>query len=255
MADVNTTNSNARIGAGAPSDDNWYEYIDAVQTGGTQADKLPVIGSFVLYKLEPSLKNKEDFNTWYDRVYRILRGYRLHKLIDKNVERPYIDAPDAENWFTLSIQVTAWLSYCIEPEIVKDINSTGQRVELADDFMHQLKLYMRGEGHDALSAAMMKLFNTKRMEFTTAGEFIDGVKQRFKAANNLKSKLSPYTAIVIVTSQLQEIPELRSAIDIRNNEMKKVKDPANEISLYEYFRYCADMHDKIRELGIDGGGL
>ncbi|KAJ9486861.1 hypothetical protein VN97_g6455 [Penicillium thymicola] len=111
---------------------------------------------------------------------------------------------------------------------------------------------MRGEGHGALSAAIMKIFNTKRMEFTTASEFINVVKQRYKKANDLKANISPYMAIVIMVSQLQEIPELRTTIEIRNHEMKKIKDPVKEISINDLFKYCVDLHDKIREFGIDG---
>jgi hypothetical protein len=112
---------------------------------------------------------------------------------------------------------------------------------------------MRGEGHGALSAAMIRLMNTKRTEFTTASEFIDAVKQRYKTANDLKADFSPYTAIVIMVSQLQEISELRSSIEIRNNEMKNIKDPIKEITINDFFKYCADMQDKIKEFGIDGG--
>ncbi|KAJ5284839.1 hypothetical protein N7524_000145 [Penicillium chrysogenum] len=157
------------------------------------------------------------------------------------------------SWVELSMQVATWLAHCIDPEVVQDITSTGERTTLADDFMHQCKLHMRGEGHGALSAAIIPFVNTKRTEFSTAGEFIDAVKQRYRTANNLKADISPYVATVIMASQLQEIPELRILIEIRDYEMRKIKDPAKEISVNDFFKYCADMQDKIRQFGIDSG--
>ncbi|KAJ5868408.1 hypothetical protein N7534_002961 [Penicillium rubens] len=106
----NNNNATPAIGRGATKSKDWYAYLDIVRTNGTQADKLPKIGSFVLYKLEPPLKNKEDFDNWYNGVYKILRGHHLHRLIDKNIERPDIDAENAEDWVTLSIQVVGWLT-------------------------------------------------------------------------------------------------------------------------------------------------
>lgn len=35
------------------------------------------IGSFILYKLEPLLKYKEDFDRWFDGIVKILKGYSL----------------------------------------------------------------------------------------------------------------------------------------------------------------------------------
>ncbi|KAJ5264490.1 hypothetical protein N7505_007283 [Penicillium chrysogenum] len=101
---------------------------------------------------------------------------------------------------------------------------------------------------------MMKLFRTQRTEFTTVSEFIDGVKQRFKAANDLKAKLHPYTALVIMMSELEQIPEMNNGIEIKINEMKSIKDPATEISMKDYLKICTEMHDKTKALGIDGLG-
>ncbi|OQE20280.1 hypothetical protein PENFLA_c012G03144 [Penicillium flavigenum] len=58
-----------------------------------------------------------------------------------------------------------------------------------------------------------------------------------------------------MVTQLQEITELRSSIEIRNNEMKKIKDPAKEITINDFFQYYTDMQDKIKEFGIDRGGI
>jgi hypothetical protein len=91
------------VGAGAPDDRNWDEVEDAIFTAGDQGDDLPAIGSFMLYKLEPPLKHKEDFDKWYDGIVKILRGHGLHRLIDKSIERPVRSSPNAQIWMKLSM--------------------------------------------------------------------------------------------------------------------------------------------------------
>ncbi|KAJ9485050.1 hypothetical protein VN97_g8300 [Penicillium thymicola] len=144
------------------------------------------------------------------------------------------------------MQVSAWLAHCIDPAIVRDITSTGECTDLADDFMYQCKLFIRGDGYGAMSAAVMS-FRTKRTEFSTATEFIEAVKLRHKAANDLKANLHPCLGVIMLMSQLQEIPEMRSSIDIKNVELKKFGDPANEITMTDFLKCCSEMQDKVRE--------
>ena len=92
---------------------------------------------------------------------------------------------------------------CIDPDIANNLTNSRERIELVNDFIYQLKLYIRGEGYTTLSIAIIKLFRIQRTEFTTIIEFIDGVKQRFKAINDLKVKLYPYIALVIIISELK----------------------------------------------------
>ncbi|KAJ6118841.1 hypothetical protein N7471_013461 [Penicillium samsonianum] len=250
---TNNTTTAPLYGTGAPEDRDWDTVEDVTDTIGDQGEGLPAIGSFVLYKLEPLLKEKEDFDNWFNAVSRILEGHGLQRLIDKNILRPTRNSPNAETWMKLSMQVSSWLRICIDPDVAKYITSSGKRTKWADDFMHECKLHMRGEGHGALSAAMVKFMGTKKAEFSTTTEFIEALQQRFKTANDLKAGLPPYAAIVIMVTQLQEITKLRSAIEIKNNELKSIKDPSAELTIQDFFLYCSEMKDKIKEFGIDGG--
>jgi hypothetical protein len=117
--------------------------------------------------------------------------------------------------------------------------------------MHACKKKMRGEGHFALSAAMLRLINIKRTEFSTTTEFIQALKTRFTAANNLKAAIPPYLAIVIMLNQLQEIPELWVSIDIKEDKLKDVKDPVATLTKNDFFHCCSDMIDKIERIGLD----
>ena len=47
--------------------------------------------------------------------------------------------------------------------------------------------------------------------------------------------------------------ELRSSIEIKNNELKSIKDPAVEIIIQDFFLYCSEMQDKVKEFNINGG--
>ncbi|KAI3281062.1 hypothetical protein DTO002I6_9976 [Penicillium roqueforti] len=241
------------VGVGAPKNKDWDEVEDASYSTGDQSEGLPAVGSFVLYKMEPLLKEKEDFDNWLGMVTKILESHGLHRLIDKNIERPDRDAANAETWMKLSMQVSTWLRLCIDPDVAKYITSSGKRTKWADDFMHECKLHMRGEGHGALSAAIIRFIGTKRTDFSTTIEFIDALKQRFKTANDLKAAIPPYQAIVIMVNQLQEITELRSSIEIKNNELKSIKNPAAEMTIQDFFLYCSEMQDKVKEFNIDGG--
>lgn len=84
-------------------------------------------------------------------------------------------------------------------------------------------------------------------------EFIDGVKQRFKAINDLKVKLYPYIALVIIISELEQVTEIKNAIEIKTNKIKNIKDLVTEISITDYLKICTKINNKAKALGIDGG--
>ncbi|KAJ6190365.1 hypothetical protein N7519_000386 [Penicillium mononematosum] len=143
----NTPTNPPLYGVGAPADRDWDAVEDAI---GDQGDGLPAVGSFVLYKLFPPLKHKEHFDIWFQIVTLILESHGLHRLIDKSIERPMRNSQNAETWKELSLQVREWLRRSIDRKVVQEITTTGRRTKWADDFMHECKLHMHGEGHGAL---------------------------------------------------------------------------------------------------------
>ncbi|KAJ5855062.1 hypothetical protein N7534_007605 [Penicillium rubens] len=54
-------------------------------------------------------------------------------------------------------------------------------------------------------------------------------------------------------SELEQVTEMKNAIEIKTNEMKNIKDPATEISMTDYLKICTEMNDKAKALGVDGG--
>ncbi|CAP93265.1 hypothetical protein PCH_Pc16g05950 [Penicillium rubens Wisconsin 54-1255] len=90
-------------GVGAPDDRDWDAVEDAT---GDQGVGLPPVGSFVLYNLFPPLKHKQHFDIWFQIVTLILESYGLHRLIDKSIERPMRNSPNAEKWMELSLLCT-----------------------------------------------------------------------------------------------------------------------------------------------------
>ncbi|KAJ9492653.1 hypothetical protein VN97_g549 [Penicillium thymicola] len=145
---TNNNNNNNVIpsptfGVGAPSDRNWNGITKMIYTAGDQGDKLPAVGSSVLYKLDPQLKHKEEFDQWYEGIVKILRGHNLHRLIDNAIERPLRNSPNAELWIQLSMQISAWLAHCIDPVVVRDITSTGECTDKSRFQFRQICLYPR----------------------------------------------------------------------------------------------------------------
>lgn len=134
-------------GVGAPDDRDWDAVEDAT---GDQGVGLPPVGSFVLYNLFPPLKHKQHFDIWFQIVTLILESYGLHRLIDKSIERPMRNSPNAEKWMELSLLVREWLRGSVHRDVRQEITATGRRTKWADDFMNECKLHMRGEGHGAL---------------------------------------------------------------------------------------------------------
>jgi phenylalanyl-tRNA synthetase beta subunit len=75
---------------------------------------LPEIGSFNPYKLTPPLKERADLDIWIDRVEKVLRGLKLHNLINKDIPWLMLRDPNADKWHTLSLQVRTWLSSSVD---------------------------------------------------------------------------------------------------------------------------------------------
>ncbi|CAP79957.1 hypothetical protein PCH_Pc12g03300 [Penicillium rubens Wisconsin 54-1255] len=69
-----------------------------------QGVDLPKLGSFNLYKLTPPLKERADLYIWMDQVDKVLRGHKLHNLINNNIPWSMLRDPNGDEWETLSLQ-------------------------------------------------------------------------------------------------------------------------------------------------------
>jgi hypothetical protein len=124
-----------------------------------QSVNLPEPGSFNLYKLTPPIKERADLDNWIDQVEKVLRGYNLHHLINKDIPWPRIRDPNGQKWNTLSLQVGSWLSSSIHHTVMQEINARGSDLYYADELFAEIKIHMKGEGHGAIKAAMNTFYD------------------------------------------------------------------------------------------------
>ncbi|OQD65213.1 hypothetical protein PENPOL_c006G08429 [Penicillium polonicum] len=185
--------SSAAATAQPPHNRNWHDEEDV--TPADQSVGLPDIGTFTLFKITPLLKNKEDLDNWLDKVEKILESYNLHNLIKKDVLWPYRDSENGQKWKTISKQVRTWLSGSIDNELMQELNSRGNKMTFADEFVDELKRLMKGEGYGALKTVMMKFKTISRSQYLTIEEYITAMKKMYKTLSDLKSRLVPYFAL------------------------------------------------------------
>ena len=105
--------------------------------------------------------------------------------------------------------------------------------------MTETRKVMRDGGHTALSAAILRLIRTTRSGFNTAEEFINTLDYRYKITDDLKGQIPPYTALIIMFQKLRSVPVFEMVLNIWNDELCGVKDPAVNISYADFLAHCS----------------
>jgi hypothetical protein len=137
MADPSSSFSAAADAAHLADDSNDWKAIRTTVVANQSVD-LPELGSFNLYKLTPPLKERADLDNWIDQVEKVLQGYNLHHLINKNIPWPRIRDPNCKKWHTLSLQVRSWLSSSIHHTVMQEINARGSDLYYADELFAEI---------------------------------------------------------------------------------------------------------------------
>ena len=236
-----------------PVDRDWYAKQDVIVAD--QAVGLPEVGSFNLYKLTPPLKERTDFDNWIDQVEKVLRSHKLHNLINTDILQPAVNDPNGEKWHTLSLQVRTWMTSSMDHTLVQEINARGSKIGFADDFLTELKKYIKGEGHGALKAAIRSFKKLSRSQFTTNEEFIYTVKLRYKAICDLNRELPLYYALETMLLELSDIPELSGFIVVKDNELNAIEKPAKTITIIDFYRYSTAILDYVKSSNTDSLAL
>lgn len=231
-------------GPGAPNDRNWDAVAKTLDEAPDQGYHLPDPKTTTLFPITPPLSHRDDYDAWEAMVVNQLRPLRLRNLIDDKILRPYRNAPNAERWVTLSERVYSWLSYGLDPAVNREINLQSGNIRWADKFMCECKRYFKGEGHIAIAMAIGRFFSTRRSEFNTIEEFITGIQTRFMTARDLNGHVVPYHMMVIITLELSKIPEWKSFIDMKNNELRRNPDPGSKLAIDDVRAYCREIIEK-----------
>jgi hypothetical protein len=211
-----------------------------------QAVDLPELGSFNLCKLTPPLKERADPDIWIDQVDKVLRGYNLHHLNNKNIPWPKIRDPNGKKWHTLSLQVRSWLSNSIDHTVMQEINARGSDPYYADELFAEIKIHMKREGHGAIKTAMDTFLDLSRSQFSTSEEYIDALKLAYKAICDLHADIPPYHALQMMLSQLAEVQELNSFIVVKDNELNAIEKPVQTVTIADFYRYSNAILDYIK---------
>ncbi|KAJ5961192.1 uncharacterized protein N7479_008342 [Penicillium vulpinum] len=247
-SDARTTDAACiKVKSGAPSNCDWDEVEFENPTDEDQSTDLPDQCRFEVFFIEP-LKERENFDVWLEGVEQYLRPLTLHHLLDATIKRPFRDSPNAEKWRQLSQQVRAWLTKKMDAKVLQGIMARGGRVTFADEFMAETRKFMLDEGHDVLSAAILKLIKKTRSEFDSPEEFIAALKSRYKLTSDLKGQVPPYTAVIIMFQELQSIPRLGQHIRFWNNELRLVKNPAANITCADFLAFTSAISEVLNKI-------
>ncbi|KAJ5788450.1 hypothetical protein N7457_003440 [Penicillium paradoxum] len=242
----------ASVLADRPDNSDWKEVIHAPVEN--QAVNLPELGSFILDKITPPLKEREDANEWIDKAEKILDSHNLHHLINCAVPWPKRNNPDGKKWMTLSKQVRAWLSASLDNEVMQEIRLRGNDIHFADEFMDEIHKHMKRDSHTAQRMAVKAFRTTSRSQFSSNLEFIRAVKRRYRAINDAKGEIPAYFALEIILEELDSVPEMKTFLDIKSNELNALKNPMVEITTVDLYQYAASIEDYIKLKGIDSYG-
>ncbi|KAJ5382606.1 hypothetical protein N7517_000517 [Penicillium concentricum] len=221
-----------------PDNSNWHEEDDVVVTD--QSVGLPETRSYNLYNITPpSLREREDLHLWIDKIERILQGHNLHHLVNKNIPWPMRQSTNGQKWRTLSKRVRSWLSNSLDNKLMQEINSRGNPTDFADEPMEEINKHMKVETHGALKAAMSSFRTISRKQFSTSQE----------------AAIPPYFAFQTMLLELMEVPELRSFIVVKDNEVYAVENPVQHVTIIDFYRYSSAIQDYIKFTNADSPGL
>jgi uncharacterized protein (UPF0297 family) len=130
------------------------DYSDYVSTNAASQGNLnQVTDAPNEYQLNPldDLENVNDFNTWLDDVYRVLRQKGLWRFIDSSIPRPPRDSLLADRWVKISRDVQIWIYQSVAKDINRIVISRNFRIEFANEYIENLKNVLNVTGYNAIN--------------------------------------------------------------------------------------------------------
>ncbi|CAP92157.1 hypothetical protein PCH_Pc13g10880 [Penicillium rubens Wisconsin 54-1255] len=157
---------------------------------------------------------------WIEKVERILQTHKPHNLINKSIPRPMRNNPDGQKWKTLSKQATSWLGNRLGRDLLHEVYARGDRTGFADEFMEELKKHMEGERHVLNKGAVPQC-------------------SQMPVSKIVRPQRSNTTIMcfAIMFSGLMEVPELETFILAKRNELDAVRNPVEDITSTDFYRY------------------
>ncbi|KAL2004670.1 hypothetical protein VTN00DRAFT_3198 [Thermoascus crustaceus] len=182
----------------------------------TQATRLPATDLVRMGAIE-KLTTRQDFETWSFLVTSMLGQFDLEDLIDSTIPRPAEDHPHHDRWSRLSKKVRCWLTLQIDSSIVRELrdeSSTGWSIAYADETYEVIRRIIVGHAHTKAKSTWKSAIFMKREDYGSVEQYVTAFRQHVKAANLLKTPISPFCASLLLLEQLEkELPGWTGSIE------------------------------------------
>lgn len=183
-----------------PNSRDWAALPDDVPID--QATDLPDPSQVTLKKMGEPVDDAGALGPWVKKAATELLTQGLHRLIDIRVPRPKRGDPNADVWLRLSRQVKIWLESGIAGKLVRKIEASGRRVELADEFLDQARRVFQGGLVNTDMDKVVAFFAIKRSSFPNAIQFVNYFRDEFTLLQDQEIDVSPYIATFVLLDQL-----------------------------------------------------
>lgn len=240
---------------------DWSTLLPAERPTGQidQAFQLPEIVCFTLYQFRCVLEHPSNYVTWHNDIYQILKVHRLHRLIDSGIARPYKDSPNARRWQELSIEVRKWISWNLNPILVRMIVKEIPRAELADEFMlgadRVLRELARSPEQDSgdVSDGLFNLIRCDRSDYYSARQFVHRLMEYYTHTLNMKMGIPPFVPLLLLLDAIQRdvgeefVNERYDQLDGMNNVAQDVTKEYFENVYFDVLEHLDSMGQTAEE--------
>ncbi|KAJ5708775.1 hypothetical protein N7493_010109 [Penicillium malachiteum] len=215
-----------------------------------QATDLPLSFKLDTTKAHQLLDDKADFGVWLRNITRHLKSLELEKLLDIQVPRPLRDSPHAARWYEFSCKISNWLVINISNELMQQILARGNRVKLADEFIHEATTQFQTPGIYADLAGVEKFISMKPSAYATTKEFVSQfLKMMMEYWTTQKIRIHPYFALCHLLIQLDTVKNKSVFASI----ITHLKEKAAHCDMWTHFTFaefqatCHNIMERLEE--------
>ncbi|KAJ5946002.1 hypothetical protein N7454_002841 [Penicillium verhagenii] len=180
-----------------------------------QGDNLPSLSTLGLLFAETTpniLKERENFHAWLRWTNNKLKEFCLDGLVS-DLPRPENTDKIFENWTKASKQVSLWMKSNMKSALIEEIESGGEDISFADEFLNKAKDVFKREGVIAESLRVEQYCEMSPLDYDTATEWVNAYKYEFNALvldYNIRSSpwMTPWMSILRLLSGINQHNEV-----------------------------------------------
>lgn len=183
----------------------------------TQADRLPEFKQIVIPGIK-KLSAANDIYFWGSCIHVSLGGRRLTDLISRTIPRPDPDHPRYKTWTKWSRLVSKWLVQNVDEKFTTHFKNIQPELEFADSTFRAiegLNIPKTAKEH-YMSKALVRLWNTRRHNFTGVDDYVDAWRDQVLACQGLTVGFNYLSATLIMLHEIEaELPVLVKFIHVQ----------------------------------------